>query len=720
MLLRTTLRPRVLQLAACRSIRAKSSVPFIRIQDGTFYKRYPRLETEDPSNPPLFPGLNFSLPSSVSGSTQEHWAVIGPSERTDLLHILRGQHICLPPTARTYPYLLTDKIAAKDPRLRVVSNAVQYIGFSGEGSGAIGGTRGSYLSARYESLREETDWTVRQYLRGQTNLNPMEGEEEGTVHDENLFNRIVTDLHISAVLDLPVASLSNGQTRRARIAKALLGKPELLLLDEPFMGLDPPTVRGLSGLLRQLAKKADPRLVLAVRPQDKVPDWITHIMVLGNDHKVLLQGPRSTIDETLDVWAQALKKKPEPSALKKQKQKEIFAKTQADLEAGVLDENYMRDLVAHKLELKFPEVDAPLGGEAIIDMEGVRVQYGDKVILGDWQQKVHKQMKDGLHWRVRRGQRWAILGANGSGKTTLFSMITSDHPQTYAQPVRLFGRSRLPEAGKPGISIFELQSRIGHSSPEIHAFFPRQLSVREALESAFAETFLTKPKLNLERDNLISAFLQHFRAELDPNYAATEEAPAVSTRHFPKLGTSRNHVEGKYVPPDQFVDYADEIRFGQLTVAQQRIVLFLRALVTRPDIVILDEPFSGLSASQRDKCLHFLECGERAHSRISGGEYRFTGLTENQAFIIISHVPEEIPDSVRYYLRLPSPEDTAAGPIDFRFGILRAKTAMRNPRTWDAAWAPPAQFEKNARRTFRRKQETLPVQDMTEFEWWTI
>lgn len=232
MLLRTILRPRVLRLPVYRPIRLSSSTSLIRIQDGTFYKQYPTVK--DSSNPPLFPGLNFSLASTPSVSNEEHWAVIGPSERTDLLNIFRGQHICLPPTARSYPYLLTDEIAAKNPQLRSVSNAVQYVGFSGEGSGAIGGVRGAYLSARYESLREETDWTVSQYLRGETSLNPMEGEEHGTIHDENFLDKIILNLGLSNLLDLPVANLSNGQTRRARIAKALLAQPELLLLDEPF------------------------------------------------------------------------------------------------------------------------------------------------------------------------------------------------------------------------------------------------------------------------------------------------------------------------------------------------------------------------------------------------------------------------------------------------------------------------------------------------------
>ncbi|CAG8947428.1 unnamed protein product [Penicillium salamii] len=743
MLLRSILRPRALRPAVFRSIRLHSSVPLIQIENATFYKHHP--DTKDVSNPPMFPQLNFAL-STAQGFRSQHWAIVGNTNRTDLLDILRGQHISDPSDARSYPYLLTDKISTTDPRLRTVSNAIQYVGFNGQDSGSASGTRGAYLSARYESYREETDWTLQQFLRGQTYLNPAEGEEKGVVHDEELFGQVIADLHLEHLLDMPMQNLSNGQMRRARIAKALSRKPELLLLDEPFsklsfpyhehhgsnsltVGLDPATVKSISKLLHRLAKKCSPRLVLALRPQDQVPDWITHTMILGNDYSVLLQGLTEDVRQALADWSPVLKVKQRPV----RQLPDSVSKAWDHVEAGALDKELLRDLLNMREKVTGPVRSRSLEGEVLIDMAGVRVQYGDKTVLGGWTSILNGEQKEGLHWRVRRGQHWAILGANGSGKTTLLSMITSDHPQTYAQPVKLFGRSRLPEAGTPGISIFELQSRMGHSSPEIHALFPRNLTIRQALESAFAETFLAKPKLNTQLDNQVDVFLKFWRHELDPNYDPKEK-PIVSTQHFPV--PNRTHYMEGLLPMDFFVQYADQITFGQLNISQQRIVLFLRALISKPDIVILDEALSGLSASQRNMCMAFLsdgECAELAlHKRLrrkgENTSASFKGITNDQALIVISHVPEEIPDSVRFFMRLPSDPGAGAEPLDFRLVTMASFGAsLASPKEWEQAWLPPSEFVKIAEPPKLRRSRpdvanspNAEIQDPLEFGWWTI
>ena len=249
----------------------------------------------------------------------------------------------------------------------------------------------------------------------------------------------------------------------------------------------------------------------------------------------------------------------------------------------------------------------------------------------------------------------------GSGKTTLVSLICSDHPQAYSSSTKVFGRGRLPRPGVPGISIFDIQSRIGQSSPEIHAFFPRNLSIRQTLENAWADTFLARPHLTYENDNTVDTCLRWFEVELNPAFSPL-------TIKFKNKAWMAN----KGYPNS--VNWADKIRFGDAPFPAQRVALFLRAIIKNPDLVVLDEAFSGMDDRVRDKCMLFLTWGEMKSwglykNRISQGRKRFVydtrsellseipfkGLSEDQALICVSHVKEEVPGVVRQWLSLPEP-----------------------------------------------------------------
>ena len=307
-------------------------------------------------------------------------------------------------------------------------------------------------------------------------------------------------------------------------------------------------------------------------------------------------------------------------------------------------------------------------GEPIVEMEGVRIKYGPNSVLGDWKQDFDGQQKDGLWMNIHRGQRWGIFGANGSGKTTLLSLVTSDHPQTYSAPVKLFHRSRLPSPGVPGITIFDIQSQMGHSSPEVHALFPKNLSVRRTLESAWSDTPITKPKLDTEASKRVDACLRWFDAELNPKHGQTENP-----------SPSRN--------------WATDTFFGELSFSAQRIALFLRAIIRNSSIVILDEAFSGMDDLARDKCLLFLSQGENMelHYTDAGprpvesevkkkGAVVVPGLQEHQALLCVSHSKQEVPGCVREWVCLA--EQGMGQP---RFGRWDGPLELAG-RRWNEIW----------------------------------
>lgn len=267
----------------------------------------------------------------------------------------------------------------------------------------------------------------------------------------------------------------------------------------------------------------------------------------------------------------------------------------------------------------------------------------------------------------------------GSGKTTLISLICSDHPQAYSLPIQMFGRDRLPQPGQPGISIFDIQARIGQSSPEIHAFFPRNVTVRRTIENAWADTFLGIPKLTPQRREIIEGVLRWFEPDLNPVYATpNRESRAVTAQPWKKT------------------EWADKTRFRDMSFSSQRLALFLRAIVKRPELIVLDEAFGGMDEAVRDKCMLFMTWGTSRscyHDQRGEGQQfstgqaddlsaiRIRGLDEDQTLICVSHVKEEVPDVVRSWMCLPEAGDGKPA----RFGRLRAP--LKNDEAqWREIW----------------------------------
>lgn len=472
---------------------------------------------------------------------------------------------------RTYP-ALTDK--KKYP-----ASSIALVDFSARG--AFGeSVKGEYMSSRYESRRGATDLTLRQWLERTALHLPLYTDNfdfeahVATRAADVPLETVTTGLRLTGLLDQPVSTLSNGQGRRARIAQALLRGVDLLLLDEPFMGLDPWSIERLSGLIKRISSpeaandpfKIASQVVVTQRPQDHLPDWVTHIAYL-QDSKVLTMGGKE------EVIAKASEKGIRIGGGDKEND-------------GILHKVYGagKSIPSEDAKTEATTALAETKKELVVEMSGIKISYSDREILKDFS------------WTIKRGDRWGLFGPNGSGKTTLLAIITSDHPLSYSQPVKLFGRSRLPTKGIPGISVFELQSLIGHSSPEIHQFFPRRLSLRKCVESAWADTFITRPHFPPNGEQLVDDIFEFF--DISPEEQKKE--------------------------------------FGECGVSTQRLALFMRAVVKKPDIVILDEAFSGMDEDLRDRCMKWLE----------------EGLEDRQALIVVSHLDGEVPRVVDKWVRL--------------------------------------------------------------------
>lgn len=260
----------------------------------------------------------------------------------------------------------------------------------------------------------------------------------GQLLKSNTFSQM---FHLDELADKYIISLSSGELRKFQMAKALTTNPRILILDNPFIGLDAQTRKDFRNLLETLTRETNMLVILVLSKRDDIPDFITHVLpVVG-----LRLLPKMRLEEYRKQYA----------AIPRPELSEEIKDWIADLPVRELKES---DFYPHN------------GGE-ILRFRDVSIRYGERTILQP------------LNWTVHEGERWALSGPNGSGKSTLLSLVCADNPQAYACNIELFGHRR-----GTGESIWQIKKHIGYVSPEMHRAYLKDIPSIDVVASGLSDS----------------------------------------------------------------------------------------------------------------------------------------------------------------------------------------------------------------------------------------
>lgn len=369
----------------------------------------------------LFCGTNWDIRSG------EHWAIVGPNGagKSLLAAALAGQ---VPVGHGSLTLQLAEGMLEVHDLGATHARRNQVVLVSLADQRGLLSRHAGYHQARWNASDAENGPTVESLLTRHSveAINPFEvlPEQTEAAAFESRRQRAIALFGLSSLLQRRMKQLSNGETRKLILARAVVRGPRLLVLDDPMGGLDRTSRQDLAVLVDELARDGT-TIVLATAREDEMPSCITHLLRVDG-FRVIGEDTRA------------------------------------------------RRLTAVEPERPSPP-PAPRGTGAefsteqpLIDMKSVTVRYGEEVIL------------DRIDFSLRRGEHVALLGPNGAGKSTLLSLILADNPQAYANHVRLFGRQR-----GTGESIWDIKARIGWVAPELLLHYPPDWSCLDVVCSGF-------------------------------------------------------------------------------------------------------------------------------------------------------------------------------------------------------------------------------------------
>lgn len=362
--------------------------------------------------------------------------------------------------------------------------------------------------------------------------------------DRRTVTRLLDALSLAPLAGRRFLTLSYGERRLVLLARALASRPRLLLLDELLSGLD---AVNHAAALRWLARTARSALpwALATHRLEEVPRSATHALVLDAG-RVAYRGRIARAP--LARWLGA------PAA-----EHPAVPLRRAGLARGRRD-RHGRDG----------------RGSTLVRLEGASVYLDERPVLRD------------LSLEVARGEVWVVHGPNGSGKSTLLRTIYGDHA--------VAAGGRIERAGiEPGVALDAFKRTVGFIAPHVQ-------SLAAATRSVLADARARSGRADARGPSVLRDTPARWMSAGEPRDLTVSEV--VESGRRASLG-----LDAPASRADRQAAHEALAAFGLATLAarplpelsygQLRKVLFARAWVNRPQLLLLDEPFTGIDAPTR-------------------------------------------------------------------------------------------------------------------------
>lgn len=362
--------------------------------------------------------------------------------------------------------------------------------------------------------------------------------------------RIISLLGLDELRDKNILAMSEGEMRKILLARALVSRPKLLMLDEFCSGLDIPSKKKIVELIGRIAQRGIPIIYATHRKEELIPA-ISHLLFLSAG-KIVKQGSKDGLLSGEDP-----------------------------LEALGAD-SYLSRKIPAVLQPRQRASDSP---GYLVKIRNADVFIDDRKIL------------EGINWTIHKGENWAVLGRNGAGKSTLLKLLLGDLHPALGGAICRFGAN-----GKGDIR--DIRKRIGYLSSELQGSYDWDLTGEAVVQSGFFSS------VGLYRN-------------------VSDMQKKIARRWIRFFG-----VEG----------ICDK-SILQMSYGEVRKILLARAVVGNPDMLVLDEPCSGLDIAARTA---FLDTLERLSKTGTG-------------IIMVTHHPEDLIPFITHIVLMDGGRIVAAG-----------------------------------------------------------